>query len=345
MEPQIAPLVNHCLALFRTLSDSLSSSQGECFTTRSHLARFRLWAGSLGAHRASGGRSLEYRLRDSSLVRSHLISLLQELVSSIGEGTQVATTNSDDKKTSDDVDLDLDMYFQSDDTHEQSEITNILADIGHIINCLMRLSITIRNPARHDQFNSRGWEDTVASYRQWDINHIREKFNRLDDKLVDRLGMAMYRRRQYFKYREKHSKKLAFGLSGEVDEGDNATTIASSVPKHLKDMETIVSFKKMNTLFDSMSETSGTSYATSSATTNELRVPNMPKEYVNGAFQCPFCHTVISVNDRNSWKKHVFRDLQPYICLIDNCSVPNQLYQRRKDWVAHMKQEHWISWS
>lgn len=86
MEPKIAPLVNRSLALFETLSDSLSSSQVECSTARSHLARFRLWAGSLGAHRASGGRSLEYRLRDSSFVRNHITSLLQELVSSIDEG-------------------------------------------------------------------------------------------------------------------------------------------------------------------------------------------------------------------------------------------------------------------
>ncbi|PKK44968.1 hypothetical protein CI102_11366, partial [Trichoderma harzianum] len=345
MEPQIAPLVNRCLALFETLGDSLSSNQGECSTSRSHLARFRLWAGSLGAHRPSGGRSLEYRLRDSSFVRKHIISLLQELVSSIGEGIQLATTDSDDKTALDDADLDLELYFQSDDADEQSEITVILGDIGHIIDCLLRLSITIRNPARHDQFNSRVGVDIVSSYTQWDINHIREKFSRLDGKLVDRLAMSMSRRRQYIKYREEHSKKLAHGLLDEPGEGENATTIASSIPKKLKDEENAAMFTKMDTLFDNMSEFSGTSYANSNAATNELRVPNIPKEYINGPFLCPICHTLIVINDRNSWKKHVFRDLQPYVCLFDNCSSPSQLYQRRKDWVAHMKQEHWVSWS
>ncbi|KAF3071412.1 hypothetical protein CFAM422_006400 [Trichoderma lentiforme] len=345
MEPKIAPLVNRSLTLFETLSDSLSSNQGECSTTRSHLARFRLWVGSLGAHRASGGRSLEYRLRDSSFVRNHIISLLQELVSSIGEGIELANTESDDKKTLDDADLDLELYFQSDDADEQSEITNILGDIGHIIDCLLRLSITIRNPARHDQFNSRVGVDIVSSYTQWDINHIREKFSRLDDKLVDRLGMAMSRRRQYIKYREDHSKKLAHGLLGEHGEGENATTIASSIPKKLKDEENNAIFTKMDALLDNMSEASGTSYANSIAATNELRVPSIPKEYIDGPFLCPICHTLIIINDRNSWKKHVFRDLQPYVCLFDNCSSPSQVYQRRKDWVAHMKQEHWVSWS
>ncbi|KAL7789571.1 hypothetical protein V8C43DRAFT_97014 [Trichoderma afarasin] len=345
MEPKIAPLVNRCLALFETFSDSLSSSQAECSITRSHLARFRLWAGSLGAHRSSGGRSLEYRLRDSSFVRNHIISLLQELVSSIGEGIQLATTDSDDKEALDDADLDLEAYFQSDDADEQSEIVTILGDIGHIIDCLLRLSITIRNPARHDQFNSRAGADTVSSYSEWDMKHIREKFDRLDGKLVDRLGMAMSRRRQYIKYREEHSKKLAHGLLDEAGEGENATTIASSIPKKLKDEENAAMFTKMDTLLDNMSEVSGTSYANSIAATNELRVPSIPKEYINGPFLCPICHTLIIVNDRNSWKKHVFRDLQPYVCLFDNCSSPSQVYQRRKDWIAHMKQEHWVSWS
>ncbi|KKO98717.1 hypothetical protein THAR02_09177 [Trichoderma harzianum] len=278
MEPKIAPLVNRCLALFETFSDSLSSSQAECSITRSHLARFRLWAGSLGAHRASGGRSLEYRLRDSSFVRNHIISLLQELVSSIGEGIQLAATDSDDKEALDDADLDLELYFQSDATDEQSEITAILGDIGHIIDCLLRLSITIRNPARHDQFNSRAGADTVSSYSEWDVKHIREKFDRLDDKLVDRLAMAMSRRRQYIKYREEHSKKLAHGLLDEPGEGENATTIASSIPKKLKDKENTAIFTKMDALLDNMSEVSGTSYANSNATTNELRVPSIPKE-------------------------------------------------------------------
>ncbi|QYS95620.1 GATA-type domain-containing protein [Trichoderma simmonsii] len=345
MEPKIAPLVNRCLGLFETFSNSLSSSQVECSTAHSHLARFRLWAGSLGAHRESGGRSLEYRLRDSSFVRNHIISLLQELVSSIDEAIQLATTDSDDKEALDDADLDLEMYFQSDDADEQSEVTNILGDIGHIIDCLLRLSITIRNPARHDQFNSKVGVGIVSSYTQWDINHIREKFSRLDDKLVDRLGMAMSRRRQYIKYREEHSKKLAHGLLDEPGEGENATTIASSIPKKLKDEDNTAIFTKMDALLDNMSEVSGTSYANSVATTNELRVPSIPREYIDGPFLCPICHTLIIINDRNSWKKHVFRDLQPYVCLFDDCSSPSQVYQRRKDWAAHMKQEHWVSWS
>ncbi|EHK23943.1 uncharacterized protein TRIVIDRAFT_127290, partial [Trichoderma virens Gv29-8] len=240
----------------------------------------------------------------------------------------------------DDADMELELYFQSVNTNEQSKAMIILDEIGHIIDCLLRLSITIRNPAPHDQFSSRAGADTISMYKEWDMKHICEKFNRLDSKLADRLGIALSRRRQYLKYREEHSQKLAHGLYSETDEVDNATTIASSIPKNLNDIDNSTSFLEMDILLDAMSETSATSYALSSAATNELRVPKIPREYIDGPFQCPLCRTIIMIDNRSSWK-----DLQPYICLFDNCSSPNQLYQSRHDWVAHMKQEHWVSWS
>lgn len=56
-----------------------SGSPYEAAAVESYVARFKLWAGSLGAHRTSGTRSLEYRLRDASSIRMHLVSLLEDL--------------------------------------------------------------------------------------------------------------------------------------------------------------------------------------------------------------------------------------------------------------------------
>ncbi|UKZ50250.1 hypothetical protein TrVGV298_004507 [Trichoderma virens] len=305
MGTQIAPLVNRSLASLKVLVESVSSSQDECSIARSHLARFKLWTGGLGAHRSSGGRSLEHRLRDSSFVRNHIVSLLQELLSSIDEGTPVANKDSSAEvtiNTGDDADMELELYFQSVNTNEQSKAMIILDEIGHIIDCLLRLSITIRNPAPHDQFSSRAGADTISMYKEWDMKHICEKFNRLDSKLADRLGIALSRRRQYLKYREEHSQKLAHGLYSETDEVDNATTIASSIPKNLNDIDNSTSFLEMDILLDAMSETSATSYALSSAATNELRVPKIPREYIDGPFQCPLCRTIIMIDNRSSWK-------------------------------------------
>lgn len=52
------------------------------------LTRFKLWVGNLGAHRPSGIRSLEYKLRDASMVQNHVVSLLQDLCLSIDKGAE-----------------------------------------------------------------------------------------------------------------------------------------------------------------------------------------------------------------------------------------------------------------
>jgi hypothetical protein len=85
-ESQIAPRVNQILKLFRAIIETFEDASPQRSTATSHLARFKLWAGSLGAHRPSGSRSLEYRLRDASFIRDHILSLLSDLCSSLEEG-------------------------------------------------------------------------------------------------------------------------------------------------------------------------------------------------------------------------------------------------------------------
>lgn len=35
----------------------------------------------------------------------------------------------------------------------------------------------------------------------------------------------------------------------------------------------------------------------------------------------------------------MFNDLQPYICLLENCKTPDRLFARRRDWEDHLSQE------
>lgn len=73
----VADGMNGLQQLLTSLSDG-SESAGAA-AVESSLVRFKLWAGSLGAHRASGSRSLQYRLRDASSIRTLLVSLLEDL--------------------------------------------------------------------------------------------------------------------------------------------------------------------------------------------------------------------------------------------------------------------------
>ncbi|KAK0745832.1 hypothetical protein B0T18DRAFT_410254 [Schizothecium vesticola] len=352
MAATIAAAVSRCLLSFEILLSALVSDDDERATVASHLARFKLWVGTLGAHRESGSRSLEYRLRDASSIKNHIVSLLQDLCNSVNEGVSEAertdlglSSDKSDGVHQDPTTAELEEYFRDDDdTHGASELSDVLDEIGHTIDCLLRLSITIRNPAPHDHFRSRTGAGLVDFYEPWDVKHAREKFPKAEQGIAERLGKATSRRRQYFKYREEHAKKLAEGLdevSPEEPDRDRATTIASSIPRHLKGIETTDHLAEFD---DTESNVSKTSYAPSNADASLLRVPPLPKEYVDGPFKCPFCCMIVSIRTRGDWKKHVFRDLRPYVCLVTSCATPEQLYLRRGDWIDHMKQDHWKAW-
>lgn len=174
--------------------------------------------------------------------------------------------------------------------------------MGDVIDCLLRLSVTIRNPAPYDQFKSRV-DLRTSQYEPYDIKHVLEKFPKVDRRVSIRLGRALTQRRQYFKYREEHHRRLQEGLElGEPmnpKSEDGRTTVASPIPQHLADST------ELNLTFLDLapSETSETSYARSTnMDVSEIRVPPLPKEHVDGPFQCPFCFTIISVDTRHDWK-------------------------------------------
>lgn len=75
-------------ALVETLEEEREADPDTRSLVSSLLTRFKLWVGNLGAHRASGTRSLKYKLRDASMLRNHVVSLLQDLCVSIDEGTK-----------------------------------------------------------------------------------------------------------------------------------------------------------------------------------------------------------------------------------------------------------------
>ncbi|KAK6850213.1 ankyrin repeat protein [Apiospora arundinis] len=79
------------------------------------------------------------------------------------------------------------------------------------------------------------------------------------------------------------------------------------------------------------------------------KVPKVPVGSITGTrFECPYCHTALESSQmlkRNTWKRHVFRDLRPYTCTFSGCTNPERLYTTRRDWVYHEMQMHRRVWS
>ncbi|WAO97151.1 Hypothetical protein NCS54_01486500 [Fusarium falciforme] len=211
----------------------------------------------------------------------------------------------------------LDQDVEDSDSPD-TELEQISMDVADVVDCLLSLSVAIRNPAPHDRF--------VESHSIG---------------LAERLGKAISRRRQFFKYREAHRLKLSHGLDYHYL-GD-AETIASSLPEHLKDKSRTGQISRLPVLEDNYSDAgvSQTSYATSAADTEQRHVPPLPTEASKGPFECPFCFTIIAVTDRSTWKKHVFGDLRPYICLDKDCMNLEKKFSWRHQWMDHVKQNHW----
>ncbi|KID97744.1 transcription factor Cys6, partial [Metarhizium majus ARSEF 297] len=313
------------------------------------LARFKLWSENIGAHR-TGPTSLDHRLRDSSPLRQQVARLLDELTTSIDEVEAILSGKATpwDEEVIDGCDIDAELKeILGDEKFEfDSELAQLSVDIGDIINSLLRLSTSIRNPAPHDHFMSTEYAED-GYFSDFDVRHVEAKYKDANQDLVRRLGKAISRRRRYFKYRESHHAKLSQGL--DLDQGcteaGQKSTVASSVPLAMKDPgNSAPLFGELDEDDHSETGNSQTSYATTAPESEKLRVPTLPEQYKKGPFQCPFCFMLISVTNRIQWKQHVMSDLRPYMCLFENCLTADKEYSRRHEWMDHVLQKHWKTW-
>ncbi|UNI16895.1 hypothetical protein JDV02_003285 [Purpureocillium takamizusanense] len=367
MGDSIASYVEGCLDLFHLVTDQVGNASDTTGNLkfwrdiRDERTRFKVWAGNIGAH-STGMSSLDYRLRDSSHIRVQVVRLLQDLDELLEDALAIVggyefpwDQTSDAKGTKEGHEVTIETPTQdtaeNDDVLEESDLDQISVDVVDVVNCLLRLSAAIRNPAPHDRFAASVFTDT-SHYELFDIRHVQSKFNRIDMTLAERLGKAISRRRQYFKYREAHHMKLAHGLdlhraadAATTTDSADPQTVASSIPQHLKGGSHPTEGPLIFSEDRSESGQSQTSYASSAAGKNEYRIPPLPKEALAGPFECPFCYRIITATSTISWKRHVHEDLRPYICLEKDCIAPEKEFARRHHWMNHMRQSHWSTYT
>jgi hypothetical protein len=46
----------------------------------------------------------------------------------------------------------------------------------------------------------------------------------------------------------------------------------------------------------------------------------------------------------SAYRKHVYGDLRPYLCLIEDCPLQDHLYPTRHEWLQHESNYHWKTW-
>ncbi|GIZ47471.1 hypothetical protein CKM354_001056100 [Cercospora kikuchii] len=300
MAVNISTLVGECLAAFtQAESGSLVHESSQNVALANEFARFKIWVGNLSAHRPTGGRSLEYRLRDSKNLRARVISLLTDLFNELQE---LLLPTEDRMVISDDDDgIETDFEFDEDSPESQDTIS----DIKGIIDLLYRFALTLRNPAGHTRIRD-AISSSALRFKPWDVDYVQTKHPTASKEVIERLARAMATRRQYIRYREDHYDRKAANL----DATDEATTIATSLP----DSSQVGGGSTHELDFSDLeSEYTATSYAPTESAATHLRPPPLPDAGISGEpFQCDICCDIVSVESEHAWRQHVFEDVPPY---------------------------------
>ncbi|KAK3644383.1 hypothetical protein LTR56_009635 [Elasticomyces elasticus] len=341
--------VNQCFDAFDSLREAAEAGSEISLALQEERGRFKVWTANISAHRAvTSRRSLEYRLRDSSNLRDTVNFLLQDLLQALQALADVAPSSHDLNSAVEAgenafVDEDDDFDFGPGAFTTEDEEQRLLEDIHDVVNCLMRFSMTLRNPARHDHMRYSATSN-AHHYEPFDREHVRSKYPEAPDYLVERLGKSISRHRLYFDYREQHHAKLAEGLEHRVNQGEGtvheqASTIATSVHKDVE---------RTPRVHDSDDESvyTATSFASSASGQRTLRPPPLPAEGENGdPFECKICFTMVIADNERAWRQHVYEDLPPYVCMQESCATAHQPYARRREWQQHERDMHHRVWA
>jgi hypothetical protein len=218
------------------------------------------------------------------------------------------------------------------DALPRSEIVELQRAIHDTITNLFKLSMIIRKPTPRGRYTAS--KDTQPLDVSSDVAHVWQKFPHTRDHgwLVERLGKANTRRREYFRYRREHRRKLTVAELPNPEDTRNVENDGEAAHERpeLRESSTregggeqapTVTLTKATTFIDvprvhekrplEEDNASLTSYATttSDGSLHALRVPDphdvvgtgMEFEY-GDPFECPYCFTIQVVKDVHEWR-------------------------------------------
>ncbi|TGO92413.1 hypothetical protein BPOR_0003g00110 [Botrytis porri] len=191
--------------------------------------------------------------------------------------------------------------------------------------------------------------------------------------LLNRLVEATVFRRRKLEYRERHKEKLKQGVERSFASdlvlpllpkdivvrpagAQYATPILRRQTSSARDSVSTMQYSateasSVNRLkFASYPKSVAISRITNSAVARreQLDIPAPPSKAENEAKEvvCPYCFRIIDKKDmvQARWKRHVLRDIEPYVCLFDGCNKSTEYFATVEDWINHMQWQHAVVW-
>lgn len=296
-----------CRALFMKCHKSLQTAENsvrgekQSMPLESQVDRYCIWFKNIAAHQdARLPSSLEYRIREDEnairIVKKALIYLAESL-----EMLLMILTGEKENETWDST----------------SELAELSLSIDEGITSLFELSMIIRKKPEKDEYVKAALANSYDPTP--DIVHVGDKYpfaRSRDAWLMERLGTAITRRRQYLRYRKDHQEKME--QIHEVKKDADGKTVWSGEKASTYIHGDILGKSTPKTPMSSNLSSTGlgkrpqTEYADSSkgkdGALDLLRTPLLPKD-VKGVrvkygeyFECPYCWRPQNVRDKNEWK-------------------------------------------
>ncbi|KAL7925754.1 hypothetical protein ACQKWADRAFT_282899 [Trichoderma austrokoningii] len=264
----------------------------------------------------------------ANLSSEKLQELCSGVVSDIEDGNDIANEELYQKSAG--SSSDAESIFSDDNIYEVAE------DLRTDTHVLSSLDSLIKYPV-FDLDKGKAVEAYVQSTlspEKFFVDKIENQFPFADVSLVSRLGRTNYER--YLRCqadREAHEiKESGEGLPSTVQEAPETTgTIITGSAFHDSGVGTSI----MPTI------TYPETLMSRNHNSKALRIPPLSKDAKKGLpFSCVACGRTVVIIDHSAWKRHLFLDLQPYMCLYVSCSYGNTTFENRESWISHLALEH-----
>ncbi|KAH7409117.1 hypothetical protein BKA64DRAFT_387875 [Cadophora sp. MPI-SDFR-AT-0126] len=201
---------------------------------------------------------------------------------------------------------------------------------------------------------------------------MRDRFPGGDDKVVRRVGDAIWRRRQRLRANHKSRTEIKnfartvdkpiskpvveLQSSGSSDFNQSEESFGQR-SRTTKSSNTAPSIFDHKNIFDDLDPAEGifgklrhresvssfrSSLVTNASKSKQRRTPVLPIAGRDGAkFECFVClKTLGDIKTQEQWKKHVFDDLEPYICQFGDCDEAMSTFKSKREWTNHEMTKH-----
>jgi hypothetical protein len=259
---------------------------------------------------------------------------------------------------------------------DQRELPKLLRMISFLVVCLYRMPI--RQFAVTEKIKTRISEQ-ASFYRHFDVLFVRDLFPNMDETAATNLGRSISQRRSILFYNDARDEQLEALDSGDSN-SESPTPAPAPAPNEIITVDETALHEilgqelalsegksvpftlpsKATTFIQKPSQQSWLYPPPPSVATSEksavsdyaaqelvIAVPKMPvasSSTTNDTFVCPYCRSPQRVTSEILWRKHVFDDLQPYVCTFPSCDLQEHLFTDRKQWWKHETEVHRFAW-